>query len=61
MIGQVNGMCEAKEERMNKYLGKVKQCIKGFTMARFQQILREENMEVDVLSKTAFMDELFRD
>ena len=35
MIGQANGMCEAKEERMNKYLGKVKQCIKGFTMAQF--------------------------
>ena len=46
---------------MNKYLGKVKQCIEGFTMAQFQQILREENIEVDVLSKTAFVDELFGD
>ena len=24
VIGQLNGMCEAKEERMKKYLGKVK-------------------------------------
>ena len=52
MIGQVNGSCEAKEERM-KYLGKVKQCIKGFTTTQFQQIPREENIEAYVLAKAA--------
>ena len=36
VINQVNEMCEAKEERMKKYLGKFKQCIKGFTTTRFQ-------------------------
>ena len=36
VINQVNEMCEANEERMKKYLGKVKQCIKGFTTTRFQ-------------------------
>ena len=36
VINQVNEMCEAKEERMKKYLGKVKQCIKGFTTTQFQ-------------------------
>ena len=30
-------------------------------MAHFQQILREENMEVEVLAKTAFVDELVGD
>ena len=29
VIGQVNGTCEAKEEHMKKYFGKVKQCIKA--------------------------------
>jgi len=46
---------------MKKYLGKVKQCIKGFTTAQFQQISREENMEADVLAKAAFTNELVGD
>ena len=46
IIGQVNGAC------------KVKQCIKGFTKVKFQQILREENTKVDSLAKEAFADEL---
>ena len=36
IIRQINGTCEAKEEHMKKYLRKVKQCIKGFTIAQFQ-------------------------
>ena len=46
---------------MKKYLGKVKQYIRGFTTAQFQQISREENMEADVLAKIVFADELVRD
>ena len=46
---------------MKRYLGKVKQCIKGFTMAQFHQIPREENMEANILAKTAFADELVDD
>ena len=51
VMGQVNGTCEAKEERMKKYLEKVLQLIKKFKEANFVQIPREENMEVDSLAK----------
>ena len=61
VIGQVNGTCEAKEEKMKKYLGKVKQCIKDLTTTQFQQIPREENTEVDVLANTAFANEIVGD
>lgn len=46
---------------MKRYLSKVKQCIKGFTMAKFPQIPREENMEVDSLAKALSADELVDD
>ena len=58
VIGQMNEMCEAKEERMKKYLGKVKQCIKGFTTTHFQQIPSEENVEANILVKAASIDEI---
>ena len=51
VMGQVNGACEVKEERMKKYLEKVLQLIKKFKEANFVQIPREENMEVDSLAK----------
>ena len=38
IIGQVNGTCEAKEERMKKYLSRVKRLIKKFKEADFLQI-----------------------
>ena len=53
VMGQVNGTCEAKEERMKKYLKKVLQLVKKFKEANFVQIPREENMEVDALAKEA--------
>ena len=46
---------------MKKCLGKVKQCIKDFTIAQFQQIPREDNMEANVLAKIAFADEIMSD
>lgn len=58
IISQVNGTCKAKEKRMKRYLSKVKHCIKGFTMAKFHQIPREENMEADSLAKTISANEL---
>ena len=61
VIGQVNGTCEAKEERMKKYLGKVKQCIKSFTTTQFQQIPIKDNVEADVLDKTASADKMVSD
>ena len=47
VMGQVNGTCEAKEERMKKYLEKVLQLLKKFKEAR------EKNMVVDALAKEA--------
>ena len=58
VIRQVNGMYEAKEERMKKYLNKVRHLIKKFSEAHFVQIPREENMEVDTLAKEASVSEL---
>ena len=53
IINQVNGMCEAKEDRMKKYLSKAKRLVKRFKEAIFVQLLKEENMEADVLAKAA--------
>ena len=35
VIGQVNGTCEVKEERMKKYLNKVVRLVKKFKEANF--------------------------
>ena len=43
---------------MKKYLDRVKQCIKSFTTTQFQQILREDNIEANILAKMAFADEM---
>ena len=55
-MGQVNGTCEAKEERMKKYLNKVKHLIKKFKEASFLQVPREENVEVNALAKSTSAD-----
>ena len=64
IINQVNGMCEAKEDQMKKYLSKVKRFVKKFKEASFVQLPREENMEANALAKTALaggaMDECDR-
>ena len=57
VIGQVNGICEAKEDRMKKYLKKVVRLVKKFKKADFIQILREENVEADILAKEASANE----
>ena len=51
IINQVNGMCEAKESQMKKYLNKVRLLVKKFKEASFVQLLREENMEANALAK----------
>ena len=62
IINQVNGICEAKESWMKKYLNKVKQLVKKFKEAGFVQLPRDENMEAVALAKAALarepMDEL---
>ena len=61
IMGQINGMYEAKEGQMKKYLEKVLRLVKKFKEANFIQIPREENMEADTLTKessaTGVMDE----
>ena len=51
VMGQINGIYEAKEERMKKYLKKLLQLMRKFKEIDFVQILREENMEADALVK----------
>ena len=53
IISQVNGTCEVKEERMKKYLNRVKCLVKKFKEANFLQVPREENMEADAFAKAA--------
>ena len=57
IIGQVNGTCEAKEDRMKKYLKKVVRLVKKFKKTNFIQIPREENVEADILAKEASANE----
>ena len=57
VIGQINGMCEAKEERMKKYLEKALQLVTKFKETNFVQIPREENVEADALAKEASVNE----
>ena len=57
VISQVNGIYEAKEERMRKYLSKVVRLVKKFKEANFVQIPWEENMEVDTSVEEALANE----
>ena len=51
IMGQINGIYEAKEERIKKYLKKVLCMIKKFEEVNFVQIPREENVEADTIEK----------
>ena len=57
VIGQVTGTCEAKEERMRKYLNRVVRLVKKFKEVDFVQIPREKNLEADTLAKEALANE----
>ena len=57
IMGQVNGIYEAKEEQMRKYLSRVMRLMKRFKKANFIQIPREENVEVDTIAKEASANE----
>ena len=57
VIGQVNGTCEAKEDRMKRYLKKVVPLVKKFKETDFVQIPKEENVEADTLAKEASVNE----
>ena len=51
----MNRICESKEDRMKKYLNKVKQLAKKFKEASFVQLPREVNMEANALAKVALV------
>ena len=57
VMGQVNGTYEAKEERMKKYLDRMIRLVKRFKEVNFIQILKEENIEADILAKEASANE----
>ena len=54
---QVNGMYEAKEEWMRKYLSRVMRLMKRFEKTDFVQIPREENVEANIIAKEASVNE----
>ena len=58
VMGQVNGIYKVKEERMKKYLNKVRRLVKKFKEASFTQVPREENMKADALAKKDSASEL---
>ena len=57
IINQVNGVCKAKEDRMKRYLDKVKWLVKKFKEANFVQVPRKENIEANALAKAALAEE----
>ena len=57
IMGQVNGIYEAKEERMRKYLSRVMRLMKIFEEADFVQIPREENVEANTIAKETSANE----
>ncbi|XP_050263915.1 uncharacterized protein LOC126708147 [Quercus robur] len=57
IMGQMNGIYEAKEERMRKYLNRVMCLMKRFEEADFIQILREKNVKADIIAKEASANE----
>ena len=57
IMGKVIGIYEAKEERMRKYLSRIMRLMKRFEEANFVQVPREENVEVDTITKEALANE----
>ena len=53
IINQVTGEFQAKEERMVKYLKKVRILLEQFMKHRVTQIPRAENIEADALTRLA--------
>ena len=58
VIGQVNGTCETKEERMKKYLNKVRNCIIAFMKVEFIQVLRGENAEAGSIARASSTEDI---
>ena len=50
MVSQVNSEFQAKGEKLVSYLEKVKEVLNQFDTVTIMQVLRVENMNVDVLA-----------
>jgi hypothetical protein len=61
VANQINGEFEAKEEQMKKYLKKVKEIQTRFKHFTILQVLCDQNMRADQLSKIASSQEFSRD
>ena len=57
MIGQIKEECEAKEERMQKYLKLTKHLAEEFDKLEFVQVPRDQNMAADEIAKMASLEE----
>ena len=57
VIGQIKEEYEAKEERMQKYLGLTKHLTQEFNRVEFVQVPKSQNMLVDKISKLALSEE----
>ena len=53
----MNGIYDAKEERMRKYLHRAMRLVKRFEEADFVQIPKEENVEADIIAKESSTNE----
>ncbi|XP_075633532.1 uncharacterized protein LOC142605993 [Castanea sativa] len=58
IINYVNGLCDAKEDRMKKYLSKVRRLVQNFMDVSFIQLPKEESMEADALAKATLGGEV---
>ena len=54
----MNGTCEIKEERMKKYLNKVRNCITAFMKVEFIQVLRGENAKAGSLARASSAEDI---
>ena len=53
VVGQINGEFEARDQRMQGYLSKVRQAQSDFEVFSIKQILRSQNSHVDSLATLA--------
>lgn len=58
IVNQVTGEFQAREERMAKYLDKVKALLDQFRYHRVTRIPRAENADADALAKLASRNDL---
>jgi len=58
IVGHINGDYEAKREPMKEYLSMVKEKVSQKFLAKFRQILRENNEHGNQLAKVASIEHM---